>query len=234
MQHVLQQVSIIAANVYDAGKSCDEGFSHEALALVQESAIAPLRKKKPDLETKAKPKTRKPQKTPPQDSETPPRRSLRQNTTPEQPIMQCGGCPPPIGTSLSAKMPILTPSKKGNAWKTTWASIAKDLTPATKKIAGHMLDQVFSHQGVQDALEMAEQVTINHEVMELDAAAISTIRIGALQNVLDSLQGGHKSIIYSLSFPHLALPLSRMFSEEHHMTMQYIIDRKSGFLTTKL
>jgi hypothetical protein len=47
-------------------------------------------------------------------------------------------------------------------------------------MAGHFLDQVFSYEGVHNALEMAEQVSLNREVMEIDAAAISTIKIGTL------------------------------------------------------
>jgi hypothetical protein len=40
--------------------------------------------------------------------------------------------------------------------------------------------QVFSYKGVHDALEIAEQVSLNHKVMEIDAAAMSTIKIGTL------------------------------------------------------
>jgi len=156
MQHILQQVSIIATNVYNAGKSCDEGFSHEALALVQESAVTSLRKKKADQAPKIRSKTRNMQKAPALPPETPPRRSLRQKTVPKQTVVEEPTSSTSISTSLSVKSPSVTPNKQGNDWTTTWTMISENLTLSTKKIATHLLPQVFSHQGVQDALEMAE------------------------------------------------------------------------------
>jgi hypothetical protein len=52
--------------------------------------------------------------------------------------------------------------------------------PTTKKMAGHFLNQVFSYEGVHHALEMTGQATLNHEVMELDAATVSTVKTRSL------------------------------------------------------
>jgi hypothetical protein len=80
MQTVLHQVSILSANVYTAGKYCDESFNYEALCLVQESAITPLRQKKQEKKSKATANATKKRSLKPttlQEPETPPRRSSR-------------------------------------------------------------------------------------------------------------------------------------------------------------
>jgi len=135
MQHVLQQVSIIATNVYNAGKSCDGGFSNEVLALVRESAITPLRKKKADQAPKIRSKTGNMQKAPALPPETPPRRSLRQKPMQKQAVVEEPTSSTPISTTMLTKSPSVTPSTQGNDWKTTWTTIASNLSPSTKKIA---------------------------------------------------------------------------------------------------
>lgn len=81
--------------------------------------------------------------------------------------------------SGSAVTPHVTPSLQGNQWRETWASISAELTPATKVRVGEVLDRVFSHQGVQDAMELAEHVMQNEEILGLDAGSHSLIKLSS-------------------------------------------------------
>jgi hypothetical protein len=184
MQTLVQKVTAIASNVYIMGKECDEGFSLEALELLQEAANTPLRCKKqtPPPKTTPKPSQKSKPAKPKEPDASPTQRITRQRRHDNHTMEQDADAAPstPSRVSLTDNVLHVTPSKEGNNWRATWVAISKDLTPSTKTMIGNVLNRVFSLQGVHDALEMAEQIEQNREVVEIDAASISATKLGSL------------------------------------------------------
>ena len=181
LQSAIRQLAILATNVCDASKSCDEGFSPDAVALLQEAGTRPLRhKKQPKTPKDAPIGSKKPKSTAPRQEKTSTSRYITRAQ--EDPPEDADIAPSPSSSSGVHIQLQVTPSQQGNRWRETWGSLSTRLAPATKTRVDAVPNRVFSFQGVHDALEMAEHVVRNHELLGLDAASHSLIKLSSVDS----------------------------------------------------
>jgi hypothetical protein len=153
------------------------------VALVHEAGIKPRRQKKQPKKTKdaTLDSIQKPKPPVPRREKTPtPRyvpRTHQDDSDNSDTELQS------TSTSFRSHTELrVTLSQQGDQWQEPWAPLSASLTPATQRRVKVGLERTFSHQGVQDALDMAERVEQNYEVLRIDAASYSIAKLATLDS----------------------------------------------------
>ncbi|THY25055.1 hypothetical protein D6D01_05214 [Aureobasidium pullulans] len=179
------RLALMATNVQKAGRGCDDSLAVTVAELLHEAVSCPLKTSRKRKSTKEitdegekddevqEPKRKKENtvkkvledatiKTPPTLPQTP-----RNRTTTKIQIQNAAG---------------LTPSKKGNDWRTTWSDVSSSMSPDTKDYIEKVLAYNFSLSGANNVLEMAEQIVEAGEDFELSTASSSIAQLSRMDS----------------------------------------------------
>jgi hypothetical protein len=179
-QAALRHLALLGDNVCSASKFCEEGLDPDAVALVHEAEIKPRRQKKRTKKTKDATVDSMQKPNPPvsrREKTSTPRYNSRDDSDNSDNEMRST-----LPSFRSQHELRVTPSQQGDRWRNTWAPLSANLTPATQIRVKDVLGRIFSPLGVQDALDMAEQVEQNHDILGLDAASHSIIKLSSVDS----------------------------------------------------